>query len=344
MSFSQSSKFDTASAAFSRDYHEKSLHQKSFNTYAIEYIAEMVQKWFPNETELCILDLCCGDGSSTRKLLDALLENNIKVKQLVGYDISADQIAFANKNYANPQLLFKEANAEKLEEKQRFHLIVSFFGFHWLEQIQHTVPRLHDALLPDGRVAFLVPLEKETLYQLRQECMASAAWQDKFKGYTLSPFHYSALDYTEPFTEYFMPEIGNVTDDRIKHFSKADFCQFLESWLQEERYLRAKFGENIAKQYVVDLVNSISESPYRYAYLSKDDKETIQFVERYLFWQGKRRLTPIKSMDLLDILPLTHLQSTLTKGFISFFQPKSFISSQSETHEIAEDHACKVTK
>ena len=318
-------KFDTGNAIFSKDYIKKSGHQKSYNTLVIEYLAEIIPSLFPLNNELSILDLCCGDGSATSKLLDVLLSKNINIKNITGYDISPEQIEIAT-NYTkeNPCLTFEVMDVEKIDEQNRYDIVISLFGFHWLEQIQNLVPRIHRALKPEGTVMFLVPLEKEELFNLRQQCMFSPSWAGYFEGYILHPFHYSSLDYMEPFTEYFSPESGSISGEGLKKFTKEEFSKFLGSWLQEERYLRLKFGQQIAQQYIKNLVDNIQESYCERAYLSRDEDQTIQFIERYLFWQGKRKLEPSKTNELVNVPPLTPLQSSLTKNYIGFFNPKTF--------------------
>ena len=189
---------------------------------------------------LSILDLCCGDGSSTQALFNTLNATKTKVKELVGYDISPHQIDSANKVNKNKSLTFAVMDAEKLEEEQRYDLIISFFGLHRLERIDEVVPRLHRALKADGRIVFLVPLEKDALYQLR----------------------------VEPFIDYFAPEISQEHDNQF------------------------------------------------------------QFIERILFWQGKRRLAPLKPDGLLDVQAEASLQSAITDGFIGFFKPKTFLPTE----------------
>lgn len=328
MTQSSLSLFSTSKTPFTSDYAQKSQHQKSFNMHAIEYLAETIGSWFPETSGLSILDLCCGDGSSTQILFDTLSATRTNVNKLVGYDISPHQIEIAKKNNKNKSLTFEVMDAEKLDEEQRYDLIVSFFGLHWLEHIQEVVPRLHRALKADGRIVFLVPLEKEDLYQLRQQCIESLKWKDKFADYKLHPFHYTAADYTEPFAEYFSPEMGNMTDDCIKEFSKENFCKFLSSWLQEVRYLRSAHGEEIAQVYVNDLVSSIKSSPYYHAYLSKEDNNKFQFIERILFWQGKCKLEPLKTNEIVDVPAMSSLQSAIADGFIGFFKPKTFLPNE----------------
>jgi SAM-dependent methyltransferase len=234
-------RYHTGEAHFAKDYEKKAFLQKSVNTQVIDYLSDAIRTWFPNHQELTILDLCCGDGGSTKQFLTSLQEKNIKVKQLLGYDISPAQIETARKHLSsNSPLAFQVLNVEDITETAQYDLIISFFGLHWLERLPAVVSKLHQALAPDGRIAFLVPLEKEPLFQLRQQCMSSPTWAPHFKNYTLHPFLYHAADYAGPFTEYFIPDTNNYSWEILKKHTTESFGQFLGSWLQEERFLRLK--------------------------------------------------------------------------------------------------------
>ena len=70
---------------FDKSYHKKAHLQKGFNPQLIDDLVDYILRVKPTATTipLRILDLCCGDGGSTRLLLDRLSEKGL-FRQLCG--------------------------------------------------------------------------------------------------------------------------------------------------------------------------------------------------------------------------------------------------------------------
>jgi methylase of polypeptide subunit release factors len=83
-----------------------------------------------------VLDLGCGTGSVTTQVLMPRLPADFGL--LIGADISADMIQFANKNYAHSKLSFTQFDLAKNIDytsqlrQSGFDKIFSFFCLHWI--------------------------------------------------------------------------------------------------------------------------------------------------------------------------------------------------------------------
>lgn len=309
---------------FEHDYAEKAHHQKSYNSQIIGELVQAILRWFPHarETPISILDLCCGDGGSTHELLQTLTREGVQISRVVGYDISAEQIEVA-KTHArrDARLHFGVQDAGKITDQNQFDVVISLFGLHWIGDIKSTANRIHQALKPDGRVMFFVPLEEPELLAFRQAAISSPKWHPRFHDFTLTPFRETASGYTEPFSVFFHPEDEhNIHGRRPKFFPEADFITFLSSWMQEVRHLE----QEKRADYVSELVASIPDSPCRNANVTRDaagndDGEVnVRFIQRSLWWHGARKEQPAESVTLENTPELTPLQSSLVRGFIGF--------------------------
>lgn len=123
--------------------------------------------------ELKILDLGCGDGLNTFKMLEMLrqaLPN--KTITIVGVDYSQNMIDAANKSLKEKNLSnisFYQGNASKLYETVTgledgcFDAVVSISAFHWIKEQESIARSISRAVKKDGIVsvefAYQSPLE-----------------------------------------------------------------------------------------------------------------------------------------------------------------------------------------
>jgi SAM-dependent methyltransferase len=88
-----------------------------------------------------VLDVACGEGYGSA-LLGAV------ARRVRGVDLDPETVTFAERNYATPNVSFRQGDAARLEEREAFDVVISF------ETIEHLVE--HDAFI-DGVCRALRP-------------------------------------------------------------------------------------------------------------------------------------------------------------------------------------------
>ncbi len=267
---------------FGSDYAEKAHLQKSFNSKIILELVESISAWYPNtrDNPLKILDLCCGDGGSTYEFLQKLDERNICVNELLGYDISQEQINRTDEySCKDPRLKFKKQDVEIMNDIEKYDVIISLFGLHWMEDIKNVSKKIHNALKPNGKLMFFVPLEKPDLFQIRKDFMSLPQWKPYFKDLKLYPFIENENEYIQAFEQYFI-HCTYKRGEEDKIFSEEDFMTFLSSWMQELRYI----SKDARLKYLKELVESIPHEVYPNVsrfWSSEDSAYKIRFKEHF---------------------------------------------------------------
>lgn len=285
-------KFNTALNPFSKKYAENALLQKGFNPQIIADVVQYILRQYPEATSqpLSIADLCCGDGSATCTLLNALEKQAIQVKHMMGLDISSEQIARAQAYSAgDSRLTFKVQNIETLQAVDQYDVVISLFGLHWIEDLPRMAETIYRALKQGGLVVFFVPLEKNDFFALRQKLMATPEWQAHFNHFTIHPFIDSPAPYLTAFSPYFALENPQgISGDQPVDFTVEQFTKFLSSWMQEVRFLQ---DPTAANHYLNDLVKNIPPTQSLTADVAMqqvDNKQSIIFLERFFWFHGKK--------------------------------------------------------
>ena len=98
-----------------------------------------------------VVDLGCGPGQLTAKLAERWPEASI-----VGLDSSPEMIAKATA-YAGPRLSFVIADLRDWQPVTPVEVILSNAALQWVPGHRSLLPRLVDALVPGGWLAFQVP-------------------------------------------------------------------------------------------------------------------------------------------------------------------------------------------
>lgn len=280
-------KFDTNHTAFDAQYEQKAHLQTSFNMEIIRKLSDQIKQWFPDTQDqpIKIADLCCGHGKPTYDLFNALNENGVNIEHITGYDISAAQIQQAQLNYANnSKINFAVQNIEQIQEKSKYDVIVSFFGLHWMEDISAAAQAISYSLNPNGKLAFVVPLEKTDLFEFRKSFLLHSQWNKSFaQDYTIYPFIDSGEEYLKAFNQYFKHEEEHTKAGKKElSYTNDEFATFLSSWLPEMRNLNSR---NISSDgYDKDLVSSIPKD-HQGNVTYVDDNHVI-FTEYFFSYQG----------------------------------------------------------
>lgn len=269
---------------FDKTYVANAHLQKGFNEQIVDNFVDYILQTIPDakEREIKILDLCCGDGGVTTALLQRLKAAGIKVKKMVGYDISTDLIEMA-KGYedSNPGLEFKVQDLSEMDDHGEYDVVLSLFGLHWIEDINRAADKIYQALKPNGKIMYFVPLEKTKLFALRQSIMSmeSSIWREAFENYTFSPFRSDPADYIQAFERGFDSEsVEEISGTEDVEFPVERFKQFLGSWMQELRHLQCQTDKDA---YLDELVKTLPKSADLCNDVEIIDNKTVRFGERF---------------------------------------------------------------
>jgi ubiquinone/menaquinone biosynthesis C-methylase UbiE len=101
----------------------------------------------------CVLDIGCGDGAYTKKILDKVPKGSV-----LGIDASANMLDLAadvKKDYPNFSL--QKADVLSMAFKEKFDYIVSFWCLQWAQDIHKAFANIFHSLKPGGTLFALFP-------------------------------------------------------------------------------------------------------------------------------------------------------------------------------------------
>ncbi|MDR3502515.1 MAG: class I SAM-dependent methyltransferase [Legionella sp.] len=276
---------------FTKDYVKNANLQKGFNAELVNQLVNYILRVLPTAkiTPIKVLDLCCGDGGVTNAIADALESAGIQLEKIVGYDISQEQIEVAKQYEDGVNRFFKEQDVAAMSDINEYDVIISLFGLHWLADINDAAARIHEALKPEGKLFFFVPLEKNKLFEFRQILVNSERWKPYFNEFELKPFHYDPEIYRDAFIPFFQDENPEaISGTQQVDFNTDRFKQFLSSWLPE---LRLMPTEKEKQDYLEELINLFPEKGLTACpdvEKNSSANNDIVFYERILFFSGEK--------------------------------------------------------
>lgn len=142
-----------------------------------------------------VLDLGCGNGKVTAEIAARLPHG-----EAVGIDASADMIAFATKNFSQPNLRLQVSDIRRIEFHEEFDLVVSFNALHWIAQQDEALRAIRNAMKPVSMAQLrLVPDGKrKSLEMVLEDTRKSASWSAWFEGFRdpylhMRPEEYAAM-------------------------------------------------------------------------------------------------------------------------------------------------------
>lgn len=104
--------------------------------------------------------MCCGYGEQTLNLFKLLEEKGVAIEKVIGYDVSPEMIAIAQKtSVAESKFHFSLKNVEtELKDVEEFDVVTSFFGLHWMNDINKAAELINHSLKPKGLLLTFTPL------------------------------------------------------------------------------------------------------------------------------------------------------------------------------------------
>lgn len=165
-------------------YRKASAHQKEWGQ---KLIAELDLRG--NES---ILDLGCGDGTTTEKLAQ-LVPNG----RVVGIDSSHGMIASAKK-LEKDNVTFCILNINDIDYKDTFDLIFSNATLHWVKDHRMLLANCFEALKDNGRVRFNFAGDGncQHFFKVVREAMSDSRYRNYFEEFEWPWYMPSITEYT----------------------------------------------------------------------------------------------------------------------------------------------------
>lgn len=137
---------------------------------ALDLIAQI-----PLEVAGPIVDLGCGPGNVTRSLKDQWPDRTV-----MGVDLSPDMLAKAHGEYGEMDIQWQQGDIGTWQANEQQALIFSNAALHWVTNHTEVVPRLAEMIVPDGWLAFQIPVTEQSAYQVCiRETVTSERWADQ---------------------------------------------------------------------------------------------------------------------------------------------------------------------
>lgn len=176
-----------------------------------------------------ILDIGCGSGKVTNVL--AQLAPSARI---VAIDASRSMVQAARQKYNQKNIKYAVADAQKLNYKNKFDLVVSFSCIHWIKDKAQLFDAIASALKKSGKVLIVASGHdpKDPLMQAFLSLKKIKPW-DKLMA---------KINYAEQFFPINKVEVEKILASRFKKFSvkektlpinfsdEREFAQWLAGW------------------------------------------------------------------------------------------------------------------
>jgi trans-aconitate methyltransferase len=189
-----------------------------------------------------ILDVGCGDGSLTEKIVAA-------GATVVGVDVSEEMVAAARERGLDARIV----DAERLPFEHEFDAVFSNAALHWVRDHDAMLAGVHRALKPGGRfVAEFGGHGNIAAIQVAiRSVLAQRGWETNIHRYYATPAEYSARLHAHGFTvsdinllprptplptgmRGWLETFERATLDRIPQKRRESFLQEVEDLLRDE--------------------------------------------------------------------------------------------------------------
>lgn len=171
----------------------------------------------PENHSCSVLDIGCGTATLTEEL-------SKRYQRVVGLDASKNMISQAQQNY--PELNFVCQDALSMTYQQEFDIVFSNAVFHWIDNHDLLLTRIHEALKPGGVIVAEMGAYKncDAILQAFKSCFEK-------KGYRFnSPYFYPKTDDYQALLEEHGFEVEMIVDfDRPTPLTEGE--QGLRNWI-----------------------------------------------------------------------------------------------------------------
>jgi trans-aconitate 2-methyltransferase len=200
-----------------------------------------------------ILDVGCGDGKITADFAKVFPNSRV-----VGVDSSPEMIAYAQRVYQSPNLIFNCIDARSLPFSQAFDLIFSNAVLHWVDDHPAFLKGASQALQTGGRLTISCGGKGNAanVLQILSELVVSDPWQNYFDGFKNPYFFYSDRDYAPWLAEAgFSIERLELVPKDMTHVGGEGLAAWIRTtWFpftqQVPEDLRSQFIDQVVETYL----------------------------------------------------------------------------------------------
>ncbi|WP_045227215.1 class I SAM-dependent methyltransferase [Methyloterricola oryzae] len=225
-------------------------HSAGQERWARERLAELNLR--PDDT---ILDIGCGDGRITAVLAELVPEGRV-----VGMDLSADMIAYAQARHGRPNLAFQREDAQAMLYESEFSVVFSNAALHWVKDPQPVLAGIARALTPGGRCFMEMGGRGSAaaLISAFEAIAAEPAWRQNFEGFESTYGFHEVASYRHWLREAALdPGRVALVDKDMVHKTMEGFIGWLRTaWhpytARVPAARRERFIELVAQRYLAE--------------------------------------------------------------------------------------------
>ena len=227
-------------------YKKASSHQK-------EWGAKLISELQFNGNEN-ILDLGCGDGAITAKLVD-----HVPNGYVVGIDASYGMIETAKKNHKSNNLKFELVDIKTITYQEKFDIIISNATLHWVKDHKKLITNVYSALKSNGiaRFNFAADGNCSNFFEVIKKMMKQPKYEKYFKSF-IWPWYMPYLEEYKSLAEQFsFSEIKVWGENADRSFPDAET---MTKWIDQPSIVpflkcvdekdKKEFRDTVVKQMV----------------------------------------------------------------------------------------------
>ena len=219
-----------------------------------------------SKDNLSVIDLGCGTGELTSKLLDYLQDS-----QVLGIDSSAEMLEKA-RHFETSRLKFIQRNIEdQLNLNDTFDLIISNAAIQWCNNHKELFPRIIGMIKSGGQLAVQIPSNHEFIvHQLLRKVAETEPYQSAYNSWTREYTVLKIEDYAQilfdnkgrdiTVFEKVFPHVMDDTEAIYTWASGTAMIPYIEKLPGDD--LKEKFKQDYKKE----LKNVFPESPVFYPF------------------------------------------------------------------------------
>ncbi|KAF8778434.1 Juvenile hormone acid O-methyltransferase like protein [Argiope bruennichi] len=160
-------------------YSSRSIPLESARMFIVKTLRNL--GWGKIADKEVVLDVGCGPGGTTRKLILPLFQN---CPRIFAMDALPDMIKLAKKQNYSSQIEYSVANIEEWSSLERWEnqitKLVSILCFHWLKDQRKAFQNVYKLLQKGGEAAFFFALQT-TFHATILEMQMRSKWSHLFK-------------------------------------------------------------------------------------------------------------------------------------------------------------------
>lgn len=212
--------------------------------------------------DLHIIDIGCGSGANTAKLL-----SRFPFAKITGIDASKSMIDFAKEVYGQ-NIDFINQKAEELSQINTFDCAFSVHVLHWLDDIRLSLKNIYNALKSNGQGYFLFTAGKKGLpYQAALEKTIHDSFEKDFQSYQ-SNLHIYSFDEMESLMKDagFKIELAFKKLNRRIYDNSTLLKDWIAQWCPHKKFLSSenhdRFMDLLIKNYLEEINVAEKDVPW----------------------------------------------------------------------------------